>query len=64
MHPTGGSRRVFKRFAWLEAGSVKAALSRPAHQRVPRRKRAGQAASRWAAELEVSEVIWILEKIY
>jgi hypothetical protein len=24
--------RVFKHFAWLEAGSVKATLSRPAHQ--------------------------------
>ena len=34
VHPTGGSLRVFKQFAWLEAGSVKAALSRPAHQRV------------------------------
>jgi len=27
--------RVFKQFSWLEAGSGKAALSRPAHQRVP-----------------------------
>ena len=26
--------RVFKRFSWLEVGSGKAALSRPAHQRV------------------------------
>ena len=34
MHPTGGSLRVFKRFAWLEVGSAKIALSRPAHQRV------------------------------
>ena len=34
MHPTGGSLRVFRHFAWLEAGSVKVALSRPAHQRV------------------------------
>jgi hypothetical protein len=32
--PTGGSLRVFKHFVWLEGGSVKAALSRPAHQRV------------------------------
>jgi hypothetical protein len=24
--------RVFEQFAWLEVGSVKAALSRPAHQ--------------------------------
>jgi hypothetical protein len=30
----GGSLRVFKPFAWLEAGSGKMALSRPAHQRV------------------------------
>ena len=34
MHPTGGSLRVFKPFAWLEVDSVKAALSRPAHQQV------------------------------
>ena len=32
--PTSGSLRVFKQFAWLEVGSVKAALSRPTHQRV------------------------------
>ena len=32
--PTGGSRRVFKQFAWLGAGSVKVALARLAHQRV------------------------------
>ena len=37
-HPTpehrtgGGSLRVFRQFAWLEVGSVKMALSRPAHQ--------------------------------
>jgi chemotaxis protein CheY-P-specific phosphatase CheC len=30
----GGSLRVFKQFAWLEAGSVKAVLSRPTHQLV------------------------------
>jgi hypothetical protein len=30
----GGSRRVFKRFVWLEVGSVKMALSHPTHQRV------------------------------
>ena len=34
VHPTGGSRRVFRQFAWLEVGSIKAAFSRPAHQRV------------------------------
>ncbi len=34
VHPTGGSRRVFKPFVWLEVGSVKMALSRPAHPRV------------------------------
>src|SRR6266545_5281076 len=33
-YPTGGSRRVFRLFAWFEVGSVEAALSRPAHQRV------------------------------
>ena len=34
VHPTGGSLRVFRHFAWLEVGSVKMALSRPTHQRV------------------------------
>jgi len=34
VHPTGGSLRVFRQFAWLEVGSAKMALSRPAHPRV------------------------------
>jgi hypothetical protein len=34
VHPTGGSLRVFRQFLWLEAGSVKGALSYPTHQRV------------------------------
>ena len=34
VHPTGGSLRVFGQFLWLGVGSVKMALSRPAHQRV------------------------------
>ena len=34
MHPTGGTLRVFKQVSWLEIGSIKVALSRPAHQRV------------------------------
>ncbi len=34
VHPTGGSLRVCRHFAWLEVGSVKIALPRPAHQRV------------------------------
>ena len=34
VHPTGGSLRVFRQFAWLGVGSGKIALSRPAHQRV------------------------------
>jgi hypothetical protein len=34
VHPTGGSRRVFRQFGRLEAGSGKVALSRPAHPRV------------------------------
>jgi len=34
VHPTGGSLRVFREFAWLEAGSDKMARPRPAHQRV------------------------------
>ena len=29
------SARVFRQFAWLQVGSGKMALSRPAHQRVP-----------------------------
>jgi hypothetical protein len=32
--PDWWESRVFKRFAWLEAGSVKVGLSRPAHQRI------------------------------
>src|SRR5512134_1606774 len=42
VHPTGGSLRVFRQFAWLEVDSGKMALSRPAHQRVT--------PSRWAHE--------------
>ncbi len=34
VHPTGGSRRVFRQFAWLKVGSAKMALSPPAHPRV------------------------------
>ena len=34
VHPTGGSLRVFRQFAWLEVVSDKMALSRPTHQRV------------------------------
>ena len=34
VHPTGGTRRVFKRFAWLGVGSGKMAFSRLAHPRV------------------------------
>jgi len=48
MHPTGGSRRVFRQFFWLKLDSGKVALSRPAHQRVPQQNTLGQAASRWA----------------
>jgi hypothetical protein len=33
---TGGyAPRFFELFSWLEVGSVKVSLSRPAHQRVP-----------------------------
>jgi hypothetical protein len=32
----GDGVRVFRQFAWLEAGSGKMAFSRPAHQRVTR----------------------------
>ncbi len=34
VHPTGGTLRVSKQFAWLEVGPGKMALSPPAHQRV------------------------------
>jgi hypothetical protein len=34
VHPTGGTLRDFRQFAWLEVGSVKVVLSRPTHQRV------------------------------
>ena len=34
VHPTGGSRRVFRQFSRLEVSSGKMALSCPAHQRV------------------------------
>ncbi len=34
MHPTGGTRRVFKQVVWLEAGSGKAALPPLAHPQV------------------------------
>ncbi len=34
VHPTGGTLRVFKQFARLEASSGKAALSPPAHPQV------------------------------
>ncbi len=34
VHPTGGTRRVFRQVSRLEVGSDKAALSRPAHPRV------------------------------
>jgi hypothetical protein len=34
VHPTGGTLRVFRQFAWLGVGSGKVAFSRPAHQRV------------------------------
>jgi hypothetical protein len=34
VHPTGGTLRVFREFAWLEVDSDKMAFSRPAHQRV------------------------------
>jgi hypothetical protein len=32
---TAGSLHVFEQFSWLEVDSVKMALSRPVHQRVP-----------------------------
>jgi hypothetical protein len=34
VHPTGGTRRVFRQVSRLKAGSGKGAFPRPAHQRV------------------------------
>ncbi len=34
VHPTGGSRRVFWQFLWLQVGSGKTVFSRPAHPQV------------------------------
>ena len=34
VHPTDGSLRVFKHFAWLGVGSVKVTFACPTHQRV------------------------------
>jgi len=51
VHPTGGSLRVFKQFAWLGVGSVKMALSRPAHQRVT------PAVRRFASENQYRKII-------
>jgi tetratricopeptide (TPR) repeat protein len=34
VQPSGGSRRVFEQFAWLQVGYGKVALSRPTHLRV------------------------------
>ncbi|CAG1016528.1 hypothetical protein ANAEL_05670 [Anaerolineales bacterium] len=42
VHPTGGSRRVFKQFAWLQVSSVKVAFSRPTHPRVTQAVGCGQ----------------------
>ena len=42
VQPTSGTLRVFRQFAWLGVGSVKAALSRPAQPSAN--------ASRWAAD--------------
>ena len=36
VHLIGVTRRVFKQASWLKAGSVKVAVSRPAHQPVTR----------------------------
>jgi hypothetical protein len=66
----GGGVRVFKHFVWLEVGSVKMALSRPAHQpspgrsagvltrRVPREEHTGRPqAVRWLVSGKENEVI-------
>ncbi len=34
VHPTGGSRRFFWQFVWLEVGPSKVELPRPAHPQV------------------------------
>ena len=48
--------RVFRHIVWLEVGSGKVALPRPAHQRVPRRKHARHNANRWADECSVTPI--------
>ena len=45
----GGSRRVFRQYAWLGVGSVKVALSRPTHQPSSGCFATGN-ARRWAAD--------------
>jgi hypothetical protein len=53
----GGTRPVFKQFAWLEADSVKLALSRPTHatQRVSPKE--DNIASRWAAIAKLDQLV-------
>jgi hypothetical protein len=53
VHPTGGSLRVFRQFAWLEASPGKVALSPPAHPRVT------HPVGRINQHLDFMEEIWI-----
>ena len=50
---SGGSRRIFWHFSWLQVGSGKMAFSRPAHQRVT------PAVRRFEASAKQQEIIYI-----
>jgi hypothetical protein len=59
---SGGSRRVFRRCAWLGVGSGKAALSRPAHQRLTqtvRRLTSKIVACQTIQKLTACRISWI-----
>jgi hypothetical protein len=57
VHPTWGTRRVFRDFSWLEVSSVKVAWSRPTHQPSSGRYATGN-TSRWVAVLACSVKYW------
>ena len=56
VYSTGGTRPVFEQFSWLKAGSAKAALSRPTHQREPAN------ANRWCGHIIKSEALMDMAK--
>ena len=51
--PDWWALRVFRQFSWIEAGFIKMALSRPAHQRVTP---ADRRPIRYKSEGQVSEI--------